>query len=109
MFSECSPGFRGWNCTEKCPENHYGKKCNTECRCNNETQICHPVRGCLQKLDLNMTNSRTSLFLENSSPYTEGCPSTIIDVISKSTGLIYCNSYTSYIRFLSPEYLLINK
>ncbi|XP_052712919.1 uncharacterized protein LOC128186960 [Crassostrea angulata] len=85
---ECSPGFWGWNCTNKCPKYHYGRKCLTKCSCN-ETQFCHHVCGCLQRLDLynsNMTNNDASFLLENvtSSPYEEECPSTN-DVLSAST------------------------
>lgn len=66
MLSECSPGFRGWNCFEMCPENYYGRKCLTKCRCK-ETQICHHVCGCLQRLDLdnsNMKKNGTSIFFK---------------------------------------------
>ncbi|XP_052714483.1 uncharacterized protein LOC128187875 [Crassostrea angulata] len=85
---ECSPGFWGWNCTDRCPKNHYGKRCLTKCSCN-ETQICHHVCGCLQRLDLdiaNMTNNDISIFLENVtySPFAEECPTTT-DELSTST------------------------
>lgn len=91
MLSECSPGFYGWNCTDRCPDNHYGKKCSAKCSCN-ETQICHHVCGCLQRLVLdnsNMTNNG-SILLENVtySPYAEECPTTKY-VLSTTTGLMH--------------------
>lgn len=101
MLSECSPGFVGWNCTERCPKNYYGRKCWSKCSCD-ETQVCHPVCGCLQRLDLdnsNMTNNGTSIVLENvtSSPFAEECTITK-GVLSDSTttGLIHCNSYLPF-------------
>ncbi|XP_078338235.1 uncharacterized protein LOC144626868 [Crassostrea virginica] len=48
MCIECNPGFRGENCNEACPENHYGKMCANLCKCN-DTQICHHVCGCIRK------------------------------------------------------------
>ncbi|XP_052714487.1 uncharacterized protein LOC128187878 [Crassostrea angulata] len=82
-------GSWGWNCSGTCPENYYGRKCREECTCDNETQICHPVCGCLKRLDLNnsnMTNNETNISLKNvtSSPYAEECPSTI-QVLSTTT------------------------
>ncbi|XP_065934896.1 uncharacterized protein [Magallana gigas] len=92
MCVECSPGFRGYNCAEKCLKDYFGGKCNIRCSCN-ETQICHHVCGCLQRLDLNylnVTNNGTSILLENVtySPFAEECPTTT-DVLSTSTGLMY--------------------
>lgn len=89
MFLECGPGFIGWNCTEKCPENYYGRKCLRKCSCN-ETQICHPVCGCLQRLASDNSYNDTIL-LENVvfSSYAEKCPTTS-DTRSTTTGLIYC-------------------
>lgn len=111
MLSECSPGFFGWNCTDRCPENHYGRKCSTKCSCN-ETQICHPVCGCLQRLDLynsNMTKTGTSIFLENvtSSSYAEECPTTK-DVLSTSTGLSTAIVLFSRKHHISAKQLLIS-
>nr|XP_034337031.1 uncharacterized protein LOC117692618 [Crassostrea gigas] len=91
-----------------CQENHYGRKCLTKCSCN-EMQICHPVCGCLQRLDLdisNMTKNGTGIFLENVtySAFTEECPTTT-DVLSTTTGLMY-NTTTdsqSAIGIPSPE------
>lgn len=96
MLSECSPGFWGWNCTNRCPKDRYGRKCLIKCRCN-ETQICHPVCGCLQRLDFGIsiiTNNGASIFSENvtSSPYAEECPTTT-DELSQSTGLTYMYCY----------------
>lgn len=92
MFTECSPGFRGYNCTKKCSNDLFGKKCNLRCSCN-ETQICHHVCGCLQRLDLNysnMTNNGTSILLENGSysPFADECPTTT-NVLFTTTGLMY--------------------
>lgn len=86
MFSECSPGFKGWNCTDRCPKNHYGKRCLRECSCN-ETQLCHLVCGCLQRLASANSNNDTVL-LENEaySSYAEKCPTTL-DSRSTTTGL----------------------
>ncbi|XP_052714482.1 uncharacterized protein LOC128187873 [Crassostrea angulata] len=85
---ECSPGFWGWNCTDMCPDNYFGRKCWTKCSCN-ETQICHHVCGCLQRLDLdysNMTNNGTSIFLENVtySSFAEECPTRYTTTDSES-------------------------
>lgn len=93
MLTECSPGFLGYNCAEKCSKDYFGKKCDIRCSCN-ETQICHHVCGCLQRLDLNysnMMNNGTSVLMENvtSSSYAEECPTTTYE-LSTSTGLISC-------------------
>lgn len=99
MLSECSPGFLGWNCTDRCPENYYGRKCSAKCSCN-ETQICHPVCGCLKR-NSKMTTNGTNVVLENVtvSLYGEECPTTK-DVLFFGTGLIYC----FLVVFNSQEY-----
>lgn len=72
-------------------------------------QICHPVCGCLQRLDFdisNMTKNGTSIFLENVtySPFAEECPTTT-DVLSTTTGLMYNTTRDSQsaIGIPSPE------
>lgn len=111
MLSECSPGFWGWNCTNRCPENHYGKRCKTQCSCN-ETQICHHVCGCLQRLDLDNSHIKkngASIFLKNvtSSPYAEECPSTK-DVLSTNTGLSTAIVLFSSKHHISAKQLLFS-
>lgn len=98
MILECSPGFFGWDCTDTCPETFYGRWCNKLCR-RNETQICHSVCGCLQRLDLNCSYE-TSILFENieSSSLVEECPSTV-EVLSTSTGLLYYSLRYSFFFF----------
>lgn len=88
MFLECSPGFLGFNCTKRCPYYYYGRQCLTKCRCN-ETQICHHLCGCLQRL-ASANSYNDTVLLENKafSSYAEKCPSTL-DSRSTTTGLVY--------------------
>ncbi|XP_078322194.1 uncharacterized protein LOC111110971 isoform X2 [Crassostrea virginica] len=40
----CSPGYLGWNCSEKCPYPNYGRECQDECKC--EERLCDFATGC---------------------------------------------------------------
>ena len=81
---ECDPGFRGDNCSKKCPYGYYGKNCLNKCNCN-DTQICHHVCGCLQTSITtdNITTKNTEVV---SSYSVETCFSSI-DTSFDSTGL----------------------
>lgn len=41
---ECQPGFVGEDCSEECPEGHWGAGCLHECLCASGTS-CHPTTG----------------------------------------------------------------
>nr|XP_022342873.1 uncharacterized protein LOC111136358 [Crassostrea virginica] len=63
MCVECDPGFRGDNCSKTCPNEYYGRRCENKCNCNNDTQICHHVCGCLQTSNTtdNITTNNTKV------------------------------------------------
>lgn len=60
--------------------------------------ICHPVCGCLQKLDMNYSFD-TSILLKTmeSSSLVEKCPSTV----STRTGLLYYSFRYFYVKIVS--------
>lgn len=54
-------GFRGKDCSERCPAPTYGVDCQSICNCSNEK--CHHVYGCLRSLSGNFIIRTVSFWL----------------------------------------------
>ncbi|XP_048743937.2 platelet endothelial aggregation receptor 1-like [Ostrea edulis] len=60
MCIECLPGFHGLNCNSTCPSGYYGAKCRASCQCDDDTEYCHHVCGCVVQTPV-PDNSTTDL------------------------------------------------
>lgn len=46
FYLECPDGTFGVNCSQKCPNNYFGRLCKMPCNCS-DGQFCDQVKGCI--------------------------------------------------------------
>ena len=51
-FCDCSAGFMGLTCHQRCPNGSYGLNCASQCQCSmTGTRLCNHVNGSCDCLD----------------------------------------------------------